>query len=386
MAIVLVHLILLSSQYSEYFSQNSIWSSEQLVELGSWRSGLSFLWENMWILFSVGFCLGSLAFLTGATWTLLPLGLVLIFIQQRNFWISDAGDKLLILLLFWVWILSEAKSKWVKFFFSLQLCVIYLQNGYFKLHPAWLHERNALDLIWSDPGLTYTWFRELTWKPFSSLSFLIPFIELILPVFLFTRFKKKVAWVFIAYHVFIFFTMNLGVFSGVMLSWWAVFLNQTESEREHRTDLRFVLSALWIVVILFQTIMLPFKFTFPASVENFLSESYLKQKWSMFGQPWIQRSGLSFQCYKSDVAIPCPSIFEDWSSRGRWDHRQLTLVDKMVLRSNTLKLKQDFHRYLCSRISEVEEIQIRFERMNQEEIVGVDEIRGSCGPRSTNLN
>lgn len=376
--LVLANLLILASSYFEYFSQSSIWSSVSLVEAGGWKAHLAVLWENMWVVFTAGICLGLYAFWSCRTWTLLPLSVVLILIQQRNLWVSDAGDKLLILLLIWLWVLSTSKTKWTKLFFMIQLAVIYMQNGFFKIEPAWFDEKNALALIWADPGISFQWASSLIALS-SILSPIVPALELILPVFLFTRSRRKIAYLFLAYHFFILCTMNLTLFSAVMITWWIVFLSQDYSvDLERRFTKTDYFTGIWISVTLAQTVLIPLQLNFPKSVETFLSESYLKQKWSMFGKPWNHLSDLSFTCYRDGESVACPSQVEEWSKRESWGHRKLTIIDKMVWRNNSVALKRDFHRYLCSQIENVEELKISFIKKDQVRVLAAEDHSGKC--------
>lgn len=357
----LLSILLLFKSYPEYFAEKSIWPLTSVLSVHPWAGWADILWQHTWLLFLISIGLNIFGILRSHWSISLILAVLNILINQRNYWVSDASPKLLVFLLLWhsLFLASRGKErKWIYRFFTIQLILIYFQNGFLKLNPIWMEWGTVLNLSFADPGLSHGWMMHLKDWDFRILTKIIPYIEIIFPFFLFSRFRVYIAGLFIFYHLCIVFMYNLGLFSAIMIAWWILYLIPTQSsDKEAKYQYRSILAGMWIVIIVIQTGAHYFNHRFSPAVEKFLAQNYLKQKWSMFAYPEGLVVRYSVQCDSKE----CPESLKTWFRNEDWDHRRLSLMEKMGTRKDAKALREGFHNFLCRSYPEFQNIEIKLD-------------------------
>lgn len=339
--------------YHTYFAADSLWPLSSQLETHFWRDWAGVFWQHSWLLFVAAMLAAALG-LVRPSWKIsLSLAFLMALIFQRNVWITDSGDKLLVILLVWHALLLSAQEKslhWVKHLFTAQLALIYVQNGISKINPLWLDSATALNLIWSYPGSAFTWMESISRLELAWLSRVLPFLEIILAGFLYSRFRRKVACAFITYHLLTSATLNIGFFSPIMLLWWGVFLSLDKDFGPPRRSWNFpaILAAIWMATIVVQTVFQIFSIRLNRELEWRMAISYLKQSWTMFADPRNRIPRYRIECFSAERPIPCSNEVLHWTQRERWDKRELGMMDKLATRSLPGLARRNFHQHLCS--------------------------------------
>ena len=358
--------------FNAYFADDAIWTLSSHLAFHDWSAWAFPFWSHIKLLFMAIMALSLFAMWRKPHWAYsLVLAILMAILYQRNVWIGDSGDKLFVLLLIWHALLLASKKKsyhWMKLLFTFQLALLYFQNGYFKLNSVWMDSATALNLIWSYPGSAYQWIHAIAHYDLTWLNRLIPILEIILPVFLFTRWKNWIAGFFLFYHLLTALTLNIGFFSPIMFLWWAVFLCLNNKNEEGRTfSVPLVFALLWTMSNTIQTTMAIFHQSLPPKVDRILALSYLKQHWSMFSEPRNVIPQYDFYCFQKEQEMSCSTDIVRWKDRNAWDKRELGLMDKMALRKFPGIVRRDFHRYLCRTHPEFDAIEIKLVRNHFDE-------------------
>lgn len=228
--------------------------------------------------------------------------------------------------------------------FICQLIIIYTFNAMTKTHQSWSQDFTALQYVFSSHDLAKplaTWFLQFP-ELLKCLTFLSLCLEhyggfLLLIPFFSSLFRSVVIVMFIAYHAFIYSTIDVGWFSVIMVCVWVALIPSTwwqkfdiRRNKNNLSGIKFRWSSGLVVgMILMYLFVLHYRYfkihVFhngwkENQIEAFGKQTGLYQKWSMFAPapPLFSRkySLLPIYAQNSRVLISTPiqiNVKDRWS-------------------------------------------------------------------------
>ncbi len=363
----------LALEYNWFYSEQGAWPLTLALENNSWIGtlGTTFSWPWHFTpgLFFLAFGFLIYGFLREAkAWTSICLAIALIFIQQRNIWILDAGDSFIIIFLVWHALFKLTPVQFnnhIRYAFGLQLMLIYVENALLKMGPTWTEWGTALNIIWGQTYISYSWINQLVaGVDLKWLTISIRYVELCLPFLLLFKIYRPIGYFFILYHLAIALTIKIGLFSWINMAGWVLLLSPPVSSKylitEKRTHWAPLLSFLW----LFSSYLQGLNFTYfhqrlSPKAQSWLLSTYLGQKWGMFcPDPRFTSYQYTFLCLKNNSPIPCSDEIIQWSDTDNWGRRRKQFMIYTAEKKNGVLLNEGFQRFICHKTPQADEIKV----------------------------
>lgn len=375
--VIVLDYTVFAYNYQDFFSEEGFWpydfSIQKNLLVYYFDSFGSFLLSFPGLMIILVFINTIFSFVRGLNQKRIILLFVSIgVVQNRNVWILDGGDVFTIFFLYWLWLfksLPSNKQTHLRYVYGVQLALIYICNGLLKNGVSWTETGKALEIIWSQPYISYTWINQLTQGiELKWLTFTARYLEMLLPILLFFRIYKFTAIFFILYHLVIFFTIRIDFFALVNISSWLILLYPPSLSAEQKSSRMRERSVLAIAIVfvlsgLIQMSSLIFvKRELPHNVNMFLAFTKQNQNWRMFTpDPRFTSYAYKFYCKSSDGSFQCPKAIKELEDVKKWGRRKKQFMIKLAEKKDGVKLAEAFHLYLCKKHPQLAEVKIEIQ-------------------------
>jgi len=372
------------------------WIVFKELNILNWKWSLFYLHgseELASALFILGFFLALLYIFGIKTfWSGIFLWIIVVSVNNRNMLVTNGGDRMLQILLFWSLFLPAGKS--FAFFrnpknpteqvsipaaaFMIQIALIYFFSGLLKIHDIWYKEGTALYYV-----LNYNYIT----KPIAStflqypkllkiVTYLVFYLELIGPLLLFMPWHQKffrwmVCILFILFHLATLIFFELGIFPYIgIVAWIALLPSDVWNNFFYRADKiqhipiksfkSIVTGFLIVYVILFNVRSLNYKLLtkfFPTQLNVVAQIFQIQQRWGMFAPYPTKEDGTFSIEAKSKNGSPV-NLTENYDTKI-WRKYLLSLY---YYHRHDPDYNSSLMRYLCSQEPTVKSINLYFLR------------------------